>query len=114
MKHHTRYEVSISGIDLESVHISSSLDVKDGTCDGGKVLGLVENTYIAEAEYGWVKTAYFVPIDSHKPIKICAFGKGGHKLYWAENIGVYGSEYPKLWKFKCEVVNEVLHCEKIT
>jgi hypothetical protein len=109
-----RYEVSISGADFESVQISSSLEANEGTCEGGKVLELVENIYITEANYGWIKAAYFVPVDSYKPIKICATGKDGYSFYWAENIGVFGSEYPKLWKFQCKVINEQLSCKKIT
>lgn len=109
-----RYEVSISGESFSSVQITSSLDASDGACEGGKVLNLESSAYIAEAEYGWIKVAFMVPVDSHKPIKICAFGEDDREYFWAKNIGVFGSEYPKLWKFKCEVVKGVLSCEKTT
>ncbi|WP_045858880.1 hypothetical protein [Teredinibacter purpureus] len=109
-----RYEVWISGDEFEIVRITSALDAKTGTCEGGKVLSLVADRFVSEPEYGWLKAAYFVPVDSYKPIKICAVGAGGNTYYWEENIGVFGSEYPKLWKFQCKVVNERLSCKKIT
>jgi hypothetical protein len=69
-----RYEVNISGEKFEIVQITSALDAKAGTCEGGKVLSLEAGTFVSEPEYGWLKAAYFVPVDSYKPIKICAVG----------------------------------------
>lgn len=109
-----RYEVSVIGEDFSRIEISSSLDAKDGTCEGGKILALVEeNKYISEEEYGWLKAAFFVPVDSYKPIKICAVSKDGEKHYWTENVGVFGSDYPKIWRFNCKLTSGKLSCEKI-
>lgn len=110
-----RYEVLISGDDFNSVQLTSSLDAKAGTCNDGKNLNPIEpGTYSTEAEYGWLKAAFMVPVDSYKPIKICAITKDNREYYWEENIGVFGNDYPKVWKFKCEVIDRVLDCEKTT
>ena len=109
-----RYEVEISGDEFEVFKITSALDAKPGTCDGGKVLSLEAGVYISQPEFGWLKAAYFVPVDSYKPIKICAVDADENSYYWAQNIGVLGNEYPKIWKFKCEISDGSLDCEKIT
>jgi len=110
-----RYIVSVVGGNLSSIEISSSLDAKDGACEGGKPLvSGGGNKYFSEEEYGWVKAAFFVPIDSYKPIKICAVSEDGQKYYWEENIGVFGNEYPKVWKFSCKISSGNFECEKIT
>lgn len=110
-----RYEVKIGGGNISRVEITSSLDAGSGTCDGGKILSqLEENKYFSKEEYGWLKAAFMVPVDSYKPIKICVVDESGKKYYWAEDIGVFGNEYPTVWKFNCEISNRKLICEKIT
>lgn len=108
------YEVSIVGAGISHVKLTSSLDAEDGTCEGGKMLEHAgSNNYVSDPEYGWIKAAFIVPIDAYIPIKICVTGDNNRMYYWAENIGVLGNDYPRVFKFKCEVASEKLDCEKV-
>ncbi|WP_413662905.1 hypothetical protein ACG1BZ_17285 [Microbulbifer sp. CNSA002] len=109
-----RYEISIAGGSFVKVQITSVLEAKAGTCEGGSILYLEEGMYISEPVYGWIKMSFMVPIDSFKPIKICAIEESGKHYYWEENTGIFGNDYPKSWKFKCEVTKGALSCEKVT
>lgn len=109
------YVVSIAGAEIARVELTSSLDATPGSREGGKVLERTgRNRYISVPEFGWIKIAFMVPVDAHKPIGICAIGDDGRTYHWSQNIGVFGGEYPEAFKFNCMVSSGILSCEKVS